>query len=335
MKNKKVFIAIITLLFVMSAFKITNEIIERLGMEQKSAQWFILNNFVGSFSTGPVSNSDESEDESFKIPYVKMLPSIISGDKTGVAKELCDYVKKYVSSEAFIADYNKRREEALPLMADGKTIATLRGNIIVYGKNIKNYKTDTKYVAEQQLLLDADQKSLDAMLETAKKPFPDKELWEKAYPSDPTILVKKKLQEYLQLVATVDFTAKLTTTGDRAKFVNPVYEKKNLKWKAIYRAGKEVNDVVTVFVKEWLKGEIIPKNKIKMDDNSAAPAANNTTPSNNNAAPSTSNDNQSQPGVVNNPATASQADSVTTPKTKEKKSFFNKIKDKTKSVIKY
>jgi hypothetical protein len=319
----------------MSAFKITNEILERLSMEQKSAQWFILNNFVGSFSTGPISNGYDSEDESFKIPYVKLLPSIISGDKTGAAKELCDYVKRYVSSEEFITDYNKRREEALPLMVDGKTIATLRGNIIVYGKNIKNYKTDTKYVAEQQLLLDADQKSLDAMLETAKKPFPDKELWEKAYPTDPAILVKKKLQEYLQLVATVDFTAKLTTTGNRAKFVNPVYEKKNLKWKAMYRAGKEVNEEVAAFVKEWLKGEIIPKNKIKMNNNSTAPAANNPKPSGNQTVPTTNNGNQGQPEEVNNPATGNQADSVTTPKTKEKKSLFNKLKDKSKSVIKY
>jgi hypothetical protein len=248
---------------------------------------------------------------------------------------LCNYVKKYVSSDEFITDYNKRREEALPLMVDGKTIASLRGNIIVYGKNIKNYKTDTKYVAEQQALLDADQKTLDAMLATAKKPFPDKDLWEKSYPTDPAILVKKKLQEYLQLAATVDYTAKLITTGDKAKFVNPVFEKKNLKWKAIYRAGKEVNDVVTVFVKEWLKGEIIPKNKIKMDNSSAAPAANNLKPSGNQSAPTTSNGNQSQPESINNPATASHADSVTTPKTKEKKSLFNKLKDKTKNAIKY
>ncbi len=28
-------------------------------------------------------------------------------------------------------------------------------------------------------------------------------------------------------------------------------------WKACYRAGKEVNGVVTTFVKDWLKGEIM------------------------------------------------------------------------------
>jgi hypothetical protein len=334
MKNKKIFPAIALLVVLLSAFKITDEIIDRLGMEQKTAQWVILNNFVGSFSTGPISNGYFSEDESFKIPYVKMLPSIISGDKTGAAKELCEYVKKYISSEEFIADYNTRREEALPLTVDGKSIATLRGNIIVYGKNIKNYKTDTKYVAEQQLLLDADQKSLDGMLEAAKKPFPDKAIWEKAYPADPTMLVKKKLQEYLQLVATVDFNAKLTTGGNRTKFVDPVYEKKSQQWKACYRAGKEVNDVVIPFVKEWLKGEIIPKDKIRMVDSKPAPTANNSNAASNTTASPTSSNNQSNPAQVNNPA-SNQADSIATPKAKEKKSFFNKLKDKTKNVIKY
>lgn len=333
MKNKKVFIAIVALFFVMSAFKITNEIIERLGMEQKYAQLVILNNFVGSFSTGPISSGYDSEDESFKIPYVKLLPSIVSGDKAGAAKELCDYVKSYVNSEEFIADYDKRREEALPLMVDGKTISTLRGNIIVYGKNIRNYKTDTKYVAEQQLLLDADQKSLDAMLEAAKKPFPDKELWEKAYPTDPAILVKKKLQEYLQLVATVDFTAKLITTGDRAKFVNPVYEKKNLKWKAIYRAGKEVNEVVTAFVKEWLKGAIIATEKVKISTNDTEKKASNTNSDTKSTTTTSSTTNSSS--STSGTTTDAKPAGTEVPAVKEKKNLFRKLKDKSKAVINF
>lgn len=95
------------------------------------------------------------------------------------------------------------------------------------------------------------------MLEAAKKPFPGKDAWIKLYPQDPVVMIKTRLQEYLQISSTVDFSAKLTGTGKKQTFVNPVYEKKILKWKDIYRAGKEVNEVITIFVKDWLKGEII------------------------------------------------------------------------------
>ena len=94
---------------------------------------------------------------------------------------------------------------------------------------------------------------MDALTEASKKPFPNKEIWEKTYPADPALLIKKRLQEYLTLAATVDFKATLTGSGKKQVFTNSAYEKKSLKWKAIYRVGKEVNDVVTAFVKEWMK----------------------------------------------------------------------------------
>ena len=74
------------------------------------------------------------------------------------------------------------------------------------------------------------------------------------YPEDPSVAVKARLNEYLHILATVDFSAKLAGTNKRnMKFVNPEYEQKSLKWKAIYRAGKDVNDVASSFAREWLK----------------------------------------------------------------------------------
>ncbi|MHB1196618.1 MAG: hypothetical protein ACYC0A_07235 [Lutibacter sp.] len=169
-------------------------------------------------------------------------------------------------------------------------------------------------------MLDNDQKSIDALIAASKKPFPNKEFWEKIYPADPAVMVKERLQEYLKLVATVDFNAQLTGSGKMKKFVNPAYEKKSLKWKAIFRAGKEVNDVVTAFVKEWMKGDIIAANKIKMPDNTSGPENNNQ-----------SNTYQSKTILANNPSSPS-TDSIAKP-VKEKKSLFNKIKSKVKDVI--
>jgi hypothetical protein len=280
MKKTRTFIAALLLTLTATAFKIADDIITRLGMQHQAAQANIISNLVGRFDSGPVelgvedgpSTSIYMQAKSFRVPYARLLVQTISGDKTGAAKDLCEYVKKFVNSEEFMLAYQQQREEAIPLEDRGMSLANLKKNIEVYKLNMKNYANDTKYVSQQQQLLNADQKRIDALTEIAKNPFPGKDTWEKTYPNDPTPIVKKRLQEYLQLVATVDFNAKLTGTGKRQTFVNPVYEKKSLKWKAIYRAGKEVNDVVTVFVKEWLKGPIISTGKTKMTAAGDSPA---------------------------------------------------------------
>ena len=268
MKRKKIFLISLAA-FGLTAFKIADDVLTRLGMQQQAAQYAIISNIVGRFDSGPMdgaiedgpSNTVYSQLKSFRLPYAKLLPEVIAGDKAAVAKELCTWVKEYVSSEAFMTEYKKLKESALPLTDNGMSFGSLKRNSEVFRINIKNYPNDTKYIAQQQKQLEENEKRIATLVAAMKKPFPGKDIWEKTYPDDPSIIIKKRLQEYLQLSATVDFNAKLTGSGKRQTFVNPVYEKKSLKWKAIYRAGKEVNEVVTAFVKEWLKGEIIPKAK--------------------------------------------------------------------------
>jgi len=261
MKRKKIGLIVLVAFIGLSAFKLIDDIIIRLGMQQQNAQYNIISNIVGRFDSGPMNmyeedgspNSIYGQLKSFRIPYARLLPDIINGDKAGAAKELCVFIKNYVTSEAFMSDYNKLKEEAMPLTDQGTSLTSLKRNSEVFRINMKNYATDTKYVAEQQKQLDANEKRLSALIEASRKPFPGKDIWEKTYPANPAAIIKKRLEEYLQVAATLDFTAKLTGTGKKQTFVNPVYEKKSLKWKAIYRAGKEVNDVVAVFIKDWLK----------------------------------------------------------------------------------
>lgn len=338
MKKKILLFSFVVVATAATAFKIVNDIIERLGMMQSSAQGNIVSNLVGNFSSGPMNAYDEDGSDptsTFRLPYVPKLSTVISGDKATAAKELCEYVKAFINSEVFITQYNAQRQSAMPLTDNGNSLSTLLGNKIVFEKNINNYKTDTKYVAEQQKLMDENQKRIDALIEESKKPFEGKANWEKKYPADPSVVVKKRLEEYLQLVATVDFNAALTEPDKYKvkKFTNPAYEKKSLKWKAIYRAGKEVNDVVIAFVKDWMKGEIIAKQKNKMTEKASTEtniSQNKTTPVNNPDAPT--NTNQNNTPIVNTPAPSS-TDSTATPD-KKKKFLFNKIKDKASSVIK-
>lgn len=333
MKKKTILFLSILTCTVTLAVKITDDIITRLGMQAQNAQWHIMRNMIGRFDTGPMDqgvedgapNSVYMQLQAFRVPGARLLESIITGDKAGAAKELCEYVKKYVNSEEFAAEYNKLREDAIPLTDQGMSLASLKRNSEVFKLNIKNYPNDTKYVAEQQQKLDENEKRVTALMNAAKKPFPGKEAWEKMYPADPAKVVKKRLQEYIQLVATVDFTAKLTGTGKKQTFVNPAYEKKSLKWKAIYRAGKEVNDVVTTFVKEWLKGEIISATKTTMTAQVSTPAPV--------SSPNNSQGNKTNPVAATEPAAPSEQPATNTPASKPKKSLFNKIKDKTNAVI--
>ena len=334
MKKRNYFIALALLTVTVSAWKIADDIITRLGMEQKFVQGNIVSNLVGRFSSSQMEDYDNADDQevSFRLPYIPApkLSTVISGDKAGAAKELCEYVKKYINSEEFMTEYAAQRESAMPLRDNGTSLSTLKGNKIVNQKNINNYKTDTKYVAEQQKELDETQKRIDALLEAAKKPFPGKANWEKKYPADPTALIKKRLQEYLQLAATVDFNAALTIPDKYKikKFTNPVYEKKSNKWKAIFRAGKEVNDVLTAFVKEWLKGEIISKEKIKMADSNTEQAQNQP--------PQTTNTNDNNSTVTTTPAatpTTTETIKKEEPLT-EKKSGLQKIRNKLGTIIK-
>lgn len=329
--------------FALLAYRYTDNIIIRLGMSEQTARYYILNNLLGDFnssfqegSEGGDPNSEYNQMQHFQVPYAKLLPSIISGDKAGAAKELCAYVKQYCNSQEFMDDYNKKREqckpESEPFKPDAETIKSTRDTYDQQKAEYEKEKKKGNMNKESQAAYESMLKNMADMLAQWEDPHPNQTKWEKQFPADPSEMIRTRLQEYLALVPTVDFSAQLTEPDKykKRKFVKPEYEKKSLKWKACYRAGKEVNDVVTAFVKEWLKGPILTTNRGKMPDGnldpgSATPVKNNGTTNNSNA-----NTNTNSNPAVSNPAPAT--DSIAAP-AKGKKSIFNKIKDKAKGVI--
>ncbi len=327
MKTRHYFLFIIFGLFSISAYHYVADIISRLGMEHKNAQRNIFANFIGRFDNGPLDPGFSSE--SFQLPRPKLLSAIVSGDQPSAAKELCSYIKDYVNSEEFIRDYNAAKEDAIPIRYNGNGISTLKANIAVYELNIKNYPKDLKYVAEQKQLLERDKKGVDSILEVSKKPFENRDIWEKTYPDNPEVIIKKRLEEYLALSAKVDFNAQLTEPDkyNIRMFVNPAYEKKSAQWKAIYRAGKEVNDVVTTFIKDWLKGDIISETKTKIPVDMVVK---DSEISSSKVAETASEDKGAQTENTDQEPTQ---DAVVQPE-KAKKSLLGKLKDKAKAIIK-
>ena len=72
------------------------------------------------------------------------------------------------------------------------------------------------------------------------------------YPENPQVLIKKRLQDILDITADVDYNAELKQGPKYKVFVNPEYEKKSKEWKLAYRAGKQAVDAVRAAAQKWL-----------------------------------------------------------------------------------
>ena len=87
------------------------------------------------------------------------------------------------------------------------------------------------------------------MLDNAVDNAIDKKDNENRYPADPNELIKKRLEEFLEISETVDFNAEM----NGRMFANPKYESKDDKWKMCYRAGEDVVTAARGEAKKWLE----------------------------------------------------------------------------------
>lgn len=275
MRKKLMIFSVLILTVAATVYGIAVDIIAQLSLQKQSANLYILNNFAGDWTSDGkfvenpgISAGWQSLDfqlKQFQIPNSRTLSAIVKGDKVGAAKELCAYVKQYIESPEFIEAYKAKREKAKPTSEpyrpDAATIKSQKDSIKETEANLAKMKKMKMLTAAQIAQIEkgiADMKKQTAEWDDLA---PNKTRWEKMYPEDASLMIKQRLEEYLATAATVDFNATLTTAGRKQKFTNPAYENQSLKWKAIYRAGKEANEEVTAFVKNWLKEGVITANK--------------------------------------------------------------------------
>lgn len=263
---KKMGLVFLASLLLLTAFKLADDIIAKLGLQTQTAQQYILSNIVGDFENKPINTAEEEDGndaykqlKSFKFPYTKQLPAIMQGDKVAAAKELCAYIKTYCATPEFAEQYQKKREAAKPTeepwRPDAEQLKSQQESIDELGKQLAELKKNKQLPASTLDAMEKTYKDTKKQLDASKDPTPNKTYWEKKYPADHKAAIKNRLKEYLEIAATVDFNAQLTPPDKygRKKFVNPAHEKQTLKWKAIYRSGKEVNTAVTTFIHGWLK----------------------------------------------------------------------------------
>jgi len=202
------------------------------------------------------------------------------GDKGRAAADILAYTKQYLASPVFKAAYDRLRKDSKPSepvdytrpkeeirqdkIAEAKRSLASTENAINTGnadmkkimqpilemnkKNLADYQNPNSQTIELLYRSQLDRRKQE--LEDYKKYSGQ---WQDEYPEDNRIFVRRRLQKYLSLAATVDFSATTHEKNGKQIFDKSDYQYKSNDWKMIYRAGKDVYDVARPFAEKWLQ----------------------------------------------------------------------------------
>jgi hypothetical protein len=69
--------------------------------------------------------------------------------------------------------------------------------------------------------------------------------------SDVNAVIRQQLTDFIGLVNSVDFNAKLVKQGQKMVFANPDYESQSSDWKVLFRMGREPVMAARAFAQQW------------------------------------------------------------------------------------
>jgi hypothetical protein len=210
---------------------------------------------------------------------MRNLKNITSNNRAAIAKDLLTYTKNYISSPAFIRQYEEMRKQAKPQESVLKPLRTIeqiqKEEIAKTEKSIKetekNMKEMPQFAKSMEPVLDMLKKNIKDYQDPKNKYFSsiamgekyDQEneikrfkertqYWETAYPASLNQFLAIRLQKMLDATKDIDYNAELVEKYNKKRFVNPAYESKNTEWKQGFRAGKEVTEPARAFAQKWL-----------------------------------------------------------------------------------
>jgi hypothetical protein len=208
---------------------------------------------------------------------IKGIKNIAAGNRVAVANDILAYTKKYVSTADFVKNYNEMRDYYKPKFQKLQTpdemraeaVANQKKSIAQIEESIKKADASMKPVFEKiavtakedlKKIEDPNSKHNAAYAKNYEQAVKqnqqnyDRQIadWEAKYPSNHLLYVKKRLQEFLNETADVDFEAELITKNGKKYFVNQAYESKGNRWKMAFRAGKDVVTTARSFVEKWM-----------------------------------------------------------------------------------
>ena len=224
--------------------KASNEVLTVLGIQNND---FILNNLFCATDPNcivippPMANASA-------------LRILAAGDKIKVAQEVCNYGKAYCNSEEFQRRYQEKRMSMKPYveqLSDEQKQAFTEQIAMQEEMYTPEVLAMLPPEAKQSALQDIENMKAMANGDLTEE---QKRKWEDEAPADPNTAIKRALTDFLDATKDVDYSAttKLNPEKNTQVFTNAAYEKKDYQWKACYRAGKEVSDVVRDFAREWL-----------------------------------------------------------------------------------
>lgn len=243
------------------AFAVVKNIFDELEIAEAEAREYIF----GNFKEGNLS-----------FPYSSVIKGIATGKRAGMVKELGDYIRRYSSSPAFLQEYKEARESAKPAAPADKAakvkarLEEIKRDIESNEKGMKEATGDMKKLYEATIqMLKAEQKALQDPKDpqhglfmsnlsdgddlNAEQYAAAMKEFEKEYPANVQVLIKRRLQEFLTLTADIDFDAKLIERGGRKRFADPKLEAKDETWKRCFRCGRETITAARAYAQQWLK----------------------------------------------------------------------------------
>ena len=250
------------LIFSFKTITVTEGLFNQLGISQPNADAKIANSFIGGY---------------LDAYGARNAKNIALANRTAVTKDLLEYTRQFVNTEAFKKQYAQLKERNKPTLNKIQTPEEMRKGLIEsYQKAVTDMEATVKKADPsmkklfEDMLVEAKKNLKEAQdpnnemiknyesnyAETVKfnQQAYDQQLkdWETRYPSNQLLFIKKRLQEFLTETKDIDYAAELTEKNGKKYFVNRAYENKSSRWKMAFRAGKEVVEPARAFVQQWI-----------------------------------------------------------------------------------
>jgi DNA-binding transcriptional MerR regulator len=204
---------------------------------------------------------------------------IVDAKRIQIAKDLMTLAREYTKTPEFVAWYRGIREENKPPEPNIRHPKELQQEQIrkIESEIAQLRTTRSSLPEDQRSTIDTAIEQLNASIASMSAPDPNRDsamsaafghmreeasadherlvaVWNERYPENPNDFIKTQLKEYLDLVPTVDFTARTRTTSEGKRvFVEADHENMSYRWKLCYRIGKKTNDALTKIAKDWLR----------------------------------------------------------------------------------
>ncbi len=212
--------------------------------------------------------------------YPRTARAIPVEQRAAAVEVLARFVRGYVETDAFLTWYGEYRESRKPQLPDEfrpaaeqraarikegrKGIADLeaqRGQLPVEARPaldqaLETLRQDVRQLEQADPAGDAaaDRQAREDNADVFREHDEQLAAWGRELPErNPRPLIARRLRQFLDATAGIDYAAVLVKTGDVLLFQNAEYENKDRVWKLGFRAGREATEKARTLATEWLR----------------------------------------------------------------------------------